>query len=137
MRGGRPEERIVRALDPGAWAGQADRFNDVEPIPDGIIQALRHPVVWGGYAALREVERNGILDGESGCLTRLAEQLLARFLTLQRSGVTRSLLELPVRLEVMPIKLLLASTTERCSLIEANSLQYKDFHLRSCASAAL
>jgi len=76
---GLPEQRIINSLDPnfGSWSRQ---LPDTETISDEIIQALRHPVVWGGYASLSEAGREGVLAGDPTSLATLAEQLLTRFL---------------------------------------------------------
>lgn len=77
---GRPERRIFDALDAHQTGGRPSRFPDSKPIPADILNALKHPVVWGGYASLSEENaRDGVLDGTFSNLAVLAQQLLRRF----------------------------------------------------------
>jgi hypothetical protein len=64
----------------GAESRLSDRRSDTEPIAAEILQALRHPVVWGGFASLSENERIGILDGDQASLGRLADLFVKRFI---------------------------------------------------------
>jgi hypothetical protein len=71
-----PEQRIIRAM-----ANDSNDAPQHSPTVSGeILQALRHPVIWGGYASLPEADRNGVLDGGQVQLDRLAGQLYDRFL---------------------------------------------------------
>jgi hypothetical protein len=73
---GAPEQRIIRTASPS----EVGVPQHSTPVPEEILQSLRHPLVWGGYASLPEPDRSGILDGEPVPLGRLAEQLHGRFL---------------------------------------------------------
>lgn len=73
---GAPEQRIIRSLS----TEEPLVTDSMLPVPDEVLQTLRHPVVWGGYATLPEHDRHGILDQQSAPLIRLAAQLHDRFL---------------------------------------------------------
>lgn len=78
---GRPERRIFDALDAHQPSSRSSRFPDSKPISADVLHALKHPVVWGGYASLaEESDRDGVLDGTLANLAVLAQQLLRRFL---------------------------------------------------------
>ncbi len=72
---GRPERRIVQTLSMDATTSR--HYED--PIANELLQTLRHPVVWGGYASLSESDRSGVLDLDKARLDRLAKLLLDRF----------------------------------------------------------
>lgn len=52
----------------------------VQPVSPQIADSLRHPVVWGAYATLNPVEREGVLNGLPNGTARLAGALVDRFL---------------------------------------------------------
>jgi hypothetical protein len=72
---GEPEERIIRA----SGAGMAGYAVYSAAVPEKILLSLRHPVVWGCYASLPELDRNRVLDSNSSSLNSLAQQLHDRF----------------------------------------------------------
>jgi hypothetical protein len=80
-----PEERIIAAVKSNGAGGPSRRFQETKAISMGLVESLRHPVVWGGYASLPQNEREGVLDGNPVFLDRLADQLLSRFLVRCRS----------------------------------------------------
>ena len=78
---GLPEDRIKRALDLDLAAPTpSDSLPAGEELPDAILQALHHPVVWGHYAYLPEPQRSGVLEGDPHSLSLLAVRILDRFL---------------------------------------------------------
>ena len=92
LLGEAPEQRIIRALSPD----DAGMPQPPPAVAEGILHSLRHPVVWGGYAALPPDQRSGVLDGKKEPLDRLARQLHERFLsrcTFRKSWRDHSMLE--------------------------------------------
>jgi hypothetical protein len=80
-----PEDRIIAAVSLNGLHESSQRISETKVISMAIVESLRHPVVWGGYASLARNEREGVLDGDAISLDRLAKQLLDRFLVRCRS----------------------------------------------------
>jgi hypothetical protein len=47
--------------------------------PAQVVESLHHPVVWGAFAGLPDMDQQRILAGDSSGLSRLAEAFLTRF----------------------------------------------------------
>ena len=47
--------------------------------PERLVESLRHPVVWGAFAGLPELDRQRVLDGDPDGQAMLASGFLARF----------------------------------------------------------
>lgn len=71
-----PEKRIAQT----ASRGVLREPQNLSAVSEEILLSLRHPVVWGEYASLTELERNGVLDKNRVHLDHLAKQLHNRFL---------------------------------------------------------